>query len=56
MYLTKFSFLYNDVLTVLPPCQRDLDIQLFLEAFLYVEAFLVLVCNKTNYHLMIFAL
>ena len=25
--LTKFSFLYNDVLAALPPCRLDLDIQ-----------------------------
>ena len=51
---SKLSFLYNDVLTVPPPCQLDLDIQLFL--VVYVEAFLVLVCNKTNYHPAFFAL
>ena len=46
--LAKFSFLYSDVLTVLSPCQLDLNIQLFL--VVYVEAFFVLVCSKTNYH------
>ena len=54
--LTKFSFFYNDVFIVLPPSQLDLDIQLFLEAFLYVEAFIVLVYNKTNYHPAFFSL
>ena len=46
--LAKFSFLFNDVLVVLPSCQRDLDIQLFLAV--YINAFLVLVSSKTNYH------
>ena len=52
--LAKFSFLYSDVLTVLSPCQLDLNIQLFL--VVYVEAFFVLVCSKTNYHPALFAL
>ena len=51
---SKFSFLYNDVLTALPPCQLDLDIQLFL--VVYVETFLVLVSIKTNCHPALFAL
>ena len=46
--LAKFSFLYSDVLTVLAPWQLDLNIQLFL--VVYVEAFFVLVCSKTDYH------
>ena len=54
--LAKFSFFYNDVFIVLPPSQLDLDMQLFLEAFLYVEAFLILVYNKTNYHPAFFSL
>ena len=37
-----------------PPCQLDLDIQLFL--VVYVEAFLALVCNKINYYPVFFAL
>ena len=58
------SFIFNKVVALRPanllkkrlikkvlrPCQLDFDIQLFIEAFLYVEAFLVLACNKTNYH------
>ena len=35
-------------MTVLPPCQLELDIQLFL--VVYVEAFLAHVCNKIKYH------
>ena len=44
--LAKFLVLCNNVLAVLPRCQLNLDIQLFL--VVYVETFLVLVCSKIN--------
>ena len=38
----------NDVLAALSPYHIDFDIQVIL--VVRVEAYLVLVCNKTNYH------